>query len=95
LPRLDHAKGVQPLGHHGGPTTGVLAVTTRLPHPSPDDAPDVEETVVGGVPIYAHSPRHLRVVLADAGLVAVKQLDNLLGADGDRDIYRITVAARG
>ncbi len=74
---------------------GVLAVTTRLPRPVLDDAPDVEKSVVGGVPIYSHSPRQLAVALAAAGLVAVKQLDVLLGADGDRDAYRITVAVRG
>ena len=74
---------------------GVLAVTTRLPRSIPlDDAPDVEETIVGDVPIFAHSPRHLTAVLGDAGLVAVKQLDVLLGADDDRETYRITVAVR-
>lgn len=72
---------------------GVLAVTTRLPH-AHDDAPDVEEAVVDGVPVFAHSPRHLAAVLGDTGLVAVKQLDVLLGADGARDTYRLTVAVR-
>lgn len=74
---------------------GVLAITTRLPSASPHDAPDVEETVAEGVPIYGHSPRHLAAVLGVNGLVAVKQLDVLLGEDGARDTYRLTVAASG
>lgn len=74
---------------------GVLAVTTRLPRCAPgEEAPDVEGTVVGDVPVFAHSSRHLTAVLADAGLAAAKQLDVLLGADGDRDTYRVTVAVR-
>lgn len=74
---------------------GVLAITTRLP--SADDVrvgPDVEETVVDGVPIYAHAPRHLTEVLGDNGLLAVKHLDVLVGGDGAGEAYRLTVAAR-
>ena len=71
---------------------GVLAVTTRLPPAVGDDVPDVGETLLDGVPVYAHSPRHLAEALSDAGLVAAKQLDVLLGADGARDVYRLTVA---
>ena len=73
---------------------GVLAVTTRLPRSAPVGDAESEE-VVDGVPIFAHSPRHLTTALGDAGLVAAKQLDVLLGDDDHRDTYRITVAVRG
>lgn len=74
---------------------GVLAITTRLPrHPVRPGASDVETALVGGVPVHAHAPGLLAAALADAGLVAVAQLDVLLGADDARDVYRLTVAVR-
>jgi len=70
---------------------GLLAITTRAPRAAP--APNVEETVADGVPIYGHAPRHVDEVLAAHGLRPLKQLDVLLGDGDDRDVYRLTVAA--
>lgn len=69
---------------------GVLALTTRLP--SVDDV-DVEERVVGGVPVYAHSAGRLAAALAGAGLVEDKRLDVVVGEGAARDTYRLTVAS--
>lgn len=71
---------------------GVLALTTRLP--STDDVDvDVEERVVGGVPVFGHSTRRLEAALAGSGLVADKRLDVVLGEGDVRDTYRLTVAS--
>ncbi len=74
---------------------GCLALTTRLPSAAAGgDAPDVEEVLVGDVLVRAHAPRLLAAALADAGLVATKRMDVLLGPDGAQDAYRMTVAVR-
>ena len=69
---------------------GVLAVTTRLPSA---DLIDVEELVFGGVPVFAHSARHVAAALGRAGFVVDKRLDVVVG-DGDvRDTYSLWVAS--